>query len=287
MTPGSASRYGRAWASFVTYAQAQGASDASAITASLCSAFVVAPLRELNQPSSATSRFRLTVLRAGFSELLAAGLVNANPMQTLTVEAQPSSYQPVPLAPGEVQRLRAAARMRPGDTLRPATVELALAGLSHAEIARSVVADLDPVSSCLRVSPTPTRRSVEVEQSTLQVLLQRVDAQRRAVRRQRQPWEPNVVPIALTRPLGTYPLESVAPTVSTNLSRALTAAGVNRPGVRPRSLREYAANRVYALTGRIEDVASHLGIPSLDSALGLIDNGWQQHFGNEIRRDGR
>lgn len=92
-------------------------------------------------------------------------------------------------------------------------------------------------------------------------------------------------PLALTRPLATYPLESVAPTVSTNLTRALTAAGVHRPGVRPRSVREYAANRLYALTGRIEDVAAHLGIESLDSARRLIDNQWQHRFAEAVRGD--
>jgi hypothetical protein len=175
--------------------------------------------------------------------------------------------------------------MRPNDTLRPATVELALAGLNHGEIARSVVADLHRVSRCVQIPGTRASRVVEVEQSALQVLIRRVEAQRRAVRRSGQPWEPDVVPIALTRPIDTYPLESVAPSISSNLSRALTAAGVYRPGVRPRSLREYAANRVYALTGRTEDVASHLGIPSLDSARELIDNDWQHCFGDEVRRD--
>lgn len=285
MTPGSASRYGRIWASFLAYAQAHGASDTSAITGSLCAAFVGAPLPGHAQPSAATSRFRLTVLRAAFTHLRASGVVGGDPTRSLAVQMQLSTFHPIPLLPAEVQRLQVAARMRPCDTLRPATVELALAGLTHGEIARSVVADLDSASSSVQIQETSAIRLVKLEQPTLQVLIRRVDAQRRAMRRRSQPWEPGVVPIALTRPLDTYPLESVAPSISTNLSRALTAAGVHRPGVRPRSMREFAANRVYALTGRIEDVASHLGIPSLDSALGLIDNDWQQRFGDEVRRD--
>ena len=69
------------------------------------------------------------------------------------------------------------------------------------------------------------------------------------------------------KPAAAYRPQSVAPTVSMNLSRALRAAGITRCGARPRSLREYAANRVYSHTGRVEDVAGQLGLRSLDTAL--------------------
>ncbi len=286
MTPGSASRYGRIWGSFLTFSQALEADHLTAISTDLCEAFLQAPLANRGEPRAATSRFRLTVLRAAFSELVIAGVVDADPTRSLSVEAQQTDFQPVALTPFEVLRLRSAARMRPGDTLRPATVELALAGLTHGEIARTVVGDLHSTSRCLEIrGPGGNRRTASLDEAAVQLLLQRVAAQRRAVRRGSQPWEPSVVPVALTRPLASYPLESVAPTISTNITRGLTAAGVHRPGVRPRSLREYAANRVYAITGRVEDVASRLGLVSLDSARQLVDDHWQQRFGDEVRRD--
>jgi hypothetical protein len=94
-----------------------------------------------------------------------------------------------------------------------------------------------------------------------------------------------VVPLAMHRPFVEYPADSVAPTVSMNLSRCLSAAGVTRDGVRPRSVREYAANRTYALTGRVEDVAHLLGLASLDTAAGFLDHTWQDGWGPTVRSD--
>ena len=87
------------------------------------------------------------------------------------------------------------------------------------------------------------------------------------------------------RPVLAYPASSVAPTVSMNLTRALQRAGVTRAGVRPRSVREFAANRTYALTGRVEDVAQLLGLASLDTAAGFLDEDWQYRWGPTVRLD--
>ena len=284
MTASSVSRYRRLFASFLTYAEARGARGVHDLTRRLCAQFIGAPLAGRGQPSPATSRLRQTVLRAAFAELARAGMVSEDPTVSLTVESPVVAVRPVPLTPAEVMRLRTAARMRPVDTLRPATVELALAGLSHGEIARSVVGDVDSISRLLRVHQHLSAiREVPLGDAALKVLLVRIAAQRRAARRRAEAWDPVVVALALTRPLASYPLESIAPSISTNLIRALIAAGMNRPGVRPRSLREYTANRVYARTGRVEDVSSHLGIASLDSARRLIDHDWQQRFADEVR----
>ena len=113
----------------------------------------------------------------------------------------------------------------------------------------------------------------------------RIAAQRLRWRRLSRVWDPLVVPLAMHRPLLDYPPNSIAPTVSTNLSRALQRAGVTRAGVRPRSVREFAANRTYALTGRVEDVAQLLGLPSLDTAAGFLDHSWQDRWGPIVRSD--
>jgi len=85
--------------------------------------------------------------------------------------------------------------------------------------------------------------------------------------------------------LNTYPPETIAPGVSSTIARALVRAGLNRPGLRPRSLREYAANRSYALTGRVEDVAIMLGLQSLDTAYSFIDPAWQRDWAAEVEPD--
>lgn len=89
--------------------------------------------------------------------------------------------------------------------------------------------------------------------------------------------------LALSRAPSTYPVNSVAPTVSGNLARALRQAGIHRAGVRPKSIREHAANACYAEVGRIEAVAELLGLRSLDTAARLIDHEWQSRWGGVIR----
>ncbi|MBF4766601.1 hypothetical protein ISU10_02325 [Nocardioides agariphilus] len=164
-------------------------------------------------------------------------------------------------------------------------MELALMGLTHAEISAAVVSDLDQRAQTLAIGRGELRRELALPTGRLAVLSSRIDAQRLTARRRHLAWDPSQIPLALTRPLRAYPLESIAPTVSTNITRALVAAGVSRAGVRPRSLREYAANASYARSGRIEDVAGLLGIRSLDAARRLIDLDWQQRWGEEVLDD--
>lgn len=162
---------------------------------------------------------------------------------------------------------------------------MALLGAAHAEIAAVVVADLDDGAARLRLGQGATSRTVPVQPHLRAVLVRRAAAQRETWRRRRQPWDSAIAPLALGRPAGSYPLNSVAPTVSQNLARALRQAGINRSGLRPKSLREYAANAVYARTQRIEAVAQQLGLSSYDSAARLIDRGWQQRWGDAVRAE--
>jgi hypothetical protein len=123
---------------------------------------------------------------------------------------------------------------------------------------------------------TRSERVVNVDAAAGAALAARISEVRRLSRRFDVRWDPESAPLAMHRPVGAYRAESVAPTVSMNLARALDRAGISRAGVRPRSCREYAANVVYARTGRVEDVAAELGIASLDSACRLIEPYWQQ-----------
>ena len=63
----------------------------------------------------------------------------------------------------------------------------------------------------------------------------------------------------------------------------MASAGLARTGLRPASVREYAANRHYALTGRVEAVAEFLGLASLDVARGFIHPAWQEQFAEKVR----
>ncbi len=279
MTPGTAARYSRVFASFVRFTAATGCANPADADLQLVIAFVRAPRGGGLQPAGSTSRFRLTVVRDAFAALRDAGLVHEDPSAPLSVVHPAMPRVPVPLTPAEISRLRAAGRVSPRDHVRPAAVELALAGGTHLEIAHTVVGDLDLRGARVRLGD---RRS-DLEPFAVSTLVARVASCRRSSRRARTGWDPSETALALRRPFETYPETSIAPGISSSLSRAMKNAGVVRNGVRPASLREYAANRRYALTDRVEDVAALLGLDSLDVARGFICERWQCDYGEAVR----
>lgn len=283
---GSAARYMQVFDAFCRYADANGVRSSQAVTTALCRRFIDAPLRGGHPPCPATSRLRLTVLRSAFEALISAGIVGANPTDGLRVRHETPARVPTPLTPSEAARLAVAIRVNSAAAPWPATCALALMGAAHGEIAAVVVADLDETASRVKLGEDAASRTVPAPPSLAEVLARRAGGQRASCRRRREPWDPATVPLALSRPAVSYPVNSVAPTVSQNLARALRHAGIHRPGVRPKSVREYAANALYAKTQRIEAVAEQLGLASFDTAAGLIDRAWQQRWGEVVRAGG-
>lgn len=284
-TAGTCARYQRVLEAFVRFAEIHDVANCAGVTASLCSKFVYAPLKDGTTPSPSTSRLRLSVLRGAFATWIGASMTSHDPTAGMRVAERGSEHAGCPLSPVEVTRLEACGRASPTDTLRPAAVTLALCGASHAEISMAVVADLDEsgLRVCLgRAIGTP--HWAALSPAGQQAMATRLNAQRQAWRRRGEPWDPALVPLGMHRLVSTYPASSVAPTVSMNLSRALVRAGITRPAVRPRSLREFAANRTYAITRRIEDVATQLGLSSLDTASKFIDPDWQELWANAVRQ---
>jgi len=278
MTAGSVARYMRVVSSFARFAQASGVSSMSDASNGVCKAFIVASRTGGQSPAPATSRFRLTVIRDAYLALALSGRVDDDPTLGLRVPQIPQVRESAPLTPVEAARLRSSGRIAPKDHLRPTTVELALLGGSHMEIAEAVVGDLDLRTARITLGS----RSLELNAFAVATLSARVAAARNSARRARRPWDPTTVPLALTRTLDTYPLTSVAPSISSNLSRALASAGITRSRVRPASVREYAANREYAIAG-IEATAALLGLDSLDATRGFICTDWQRQFAQEVR----
>ena len=278
MTAGSCARYQRVLASFVRFVSAHRLESLTEASAGVCSAFVNAPQRTGLRPAPATSRFRLTVVRDAYIALRKAGQSTADPTTDLRVTVRPRLRSPVPLTPSEAARLRSAGRTSPRDYLRPATVELALAGGSHIEIASVVFADLELHKQHLRLGA----RRAHLDSFATATLTARLAACRRAAQRACTQWDPNQSSVALARPLRAYPPTSIAPSVSSSLRRAMTSAGLHRLELRPASVREYAANCRYATDG-IESAAEFLGLESLDVARGFIQPSWQQLFAREVR----
>ncbi len=276
----SAARYTRVFDAFEKYAIAAGVHEARQATAQLCVRFATAATRCGYAPAGSTAAVRLAAVRDAFEGMLGAGLISENPALDIHVTREQSVVHTRPLTPEEAQRLLIAGRLFSSDTLRPACVALALAGATHVEVARTVVADADLEAELVRLGcGTRFERTVDLDVVANAALTARVSSLRREWRRRKRSWEPESIPLAMHRPVSAYRADVVAPTVSMNLSRAMKAAGVTRKGVRPRSCREYAANDVYARTGRVEDVAQRLGIVSLDAAHRLLDSEWQRQWG--------
>ncbi len=283
LRPSSSARYGQVFDAFCRYAEANGVGSPRGVTADLCRRFIDAPLRGDRGPCTATSRLRLTVLRSAFEVMVSSGDVTANPTIAFRVRHKTPLRVVAALTPAETARVAVAIRVAPCSAPWPSPCALALLGAAHAEIAAAVVADLDGDAALLKLGLGVASRTVPVPSHLGDVLARRVADRRENWRRRREHWDPTMVPLALARSVDSYPLNSVAPTVSQNLARALRHAGIHRPEVRPKSLREYAANAVYARTLRIEAVAEQLGIASFDSAARLIDRTWQQRWGEVIR----
>jgi hypothetical protein len=61
------------------------------------------------------------------------------------------------------------------------------------------------------------------------------------------------------------------------ITALLKSAGIYQPGVvRAESVREWLAVRVYAQTGRLEEVAVRLGMSSLDAAAHIVGLHWDE-----------
>lgn len=283
LRPSTHARYQQVFSAFCRYAEANGVVSPQGVTADLCRRFIDAPLRGGQPPCTATSRLRLTVLRSALEVMVSVSAVTANPTVDLRVRHKAPSRVPTPLTPSEVGRLTVAIRVSSCSAPWPSTCALALLGAAHGEIAAAVVSDLNEGAALLKLGQGAATRAVPIPPNLSEVLARRAAGQRESWRRRREPWDPTEVPLALGRSAESYPLNSVAPTVSQNLARALRHAGVHRPEIRPKSLRDYAANAVYARTGRIEAVAEQLGMTSFDTASRLIDRAWQQRWGEVIR----
>lgn len=279
MTVGTAARYSRTYEAFCRYAIGSGVADATRATTSLCERFATTPTHAWLLPAGSTAGVRLAAIRDAFEGLIAGGLVEQNPTVGVRLGRLTATFRPCPLTPQEAHRLLVAGRLFATDTLRPAGVALALGGATHAEVAGTAIADFDADGRCVSLATgTRAQRTVDLEALAVSALAARADAQRRTWRRRRLSWAPESVPLAMHRPVSAYRADSIAPTVSMNLSRAMKCAGITRAGVRPKSCREYAANAVYAMTGRVEDVARSLGIGSLDAAYRLLDWEWQHRW---------
>jgi site-specific recombinase XerD len=285
--------YRRHLSVFVRFATAHGVHEVGGVTQRLATAWVNAPISALSPgsrarggqpPSSATRRNRQIALRQVFAVWVQQGWMSSDVLAGTTIKKDPP--RPArPLLPDEAARLRVAGQQSPADSLLPALVALALAGVSGTDISRLKVAAYDAHARALEVDGRAGRvpRVVEMDEHGDRVLRVHIKALERAARKRGSAWDPAVVPLALPTAPRTYRTRVDPTAVGQHMYRALQAAGIKRDGVTPGSMQEYAANHCYALTNRVEDVAALLGLKSLDAAMGFIDPAWQQAWAATIR----
>ena len=147
----TAARYRRVFEAFCRYAAASGVADASGATDELVGGSSRLPTRNDRSPTGSTASVRMAAIRDAFDGLVEAGLAAENPTCGLRVDREPACRAFLPADARRGARLLTAGRLFPTDTLRPASVALALAGATHVEVARAVVADLDPRDGGLRL----------------------------------------------------------------------------------------------------------------------------------------
>ena len=295
LSPSTAAVYRRQLESFEGFAGAHGVTTLADVTDALCELWIRAPhprrggLMPTGLPVSAsasTMRLRHGVLTAAVRSWLDSGLMAENPLPSLCFERQPRK-PPAPLTPPEAVRVRTATLQGTRDRCAAVAVAAALAGAAQSEIARLTIADFDLDAASLRLvgRGRSGARIVRVGPAGVTALEARLRELARELRHTGISKSSPHTPLALRRPLDSYSPHAVAPAIASTLSRSLGRAGITRPGVRSGSFRDYAANRIYALTGRVEDVADVVGIASLDLALRLIVPEWQAQWAETARLD--
>jgi site-specific recombinase XerD len=285
--------YERHLDTFARFLAAHGIESTGQVTARLVEAWVDAPISAVSPgsrgragqtPAPATRRSRQIPIRAALQVWAERGWVDPGLVPTRVISKRPVQ-EPCPLTPAEATRLRRAGQQSPADTLLPALVALGLAGVNNTEIARLTLDCYDPEAGILRVVGRGgrTSRSLPLDDHAHRVISGHIRALRRIRRLAPIISDPTRCPLALPTAPRTQRLEVKATAVGQHLYRALRLAGIARPGVTPGSLPEYAANVCYARTNRIEDVATLLGLVSLDAVMRLIDREWQGTHASTVR----
>ena len=295
LSPATAAQYQRQLEAFAAFSLAHGVRTLTDVTESLCMRWISArhPLRDSRSAaappgsvSTSSVRIRHGVLSSAMSAWLEAGLITQDPLLPLQIERN-ARKPSAPLTPVEVSRLRRPSNQGVSDHVAAAAMAAALAGAAQSEIARLTISDVhfDDATLTLAGRGRSGVRTIQVGPGGLAALETRLQEVARASRRAGSPGSTQEAPLALRRPLSSYSPHAVAPAVASTLSRAMKRAGITRVGIRPGSLRDYAANRTYAITGRVEDVADVVGLASLDRARALVDPEWQARWADAARLD--
>ncbi len=268
---------------FVAYACAIGAETLRDCDPVMCADWVHArPVGKMwaanttGQPAYGTQANRRTSLINFFATCHHLGLWDQNPSEKVTTHGR-SNGRIRPLTAPEAARLMDRAAYGARENKMPAAVALALAGATVTEIAQVEAVDVhlsDQVVWLPGLGRRNLARWVTLDDWQPTALSNRIAYLTRRHGR-------NITGLSLVHRGRVTDQDPTKFAMTTNqmLVRALAKAGLGvEQGVRPSSIHEYAANRVYAETGSMEAVAVRCGLRSLDAAARLVTVDWRTRY---------
>lgn len=265
---------------FVTYARAIGTEMLRECDPLVCADWVHArPVGKMwaanttGQPAYGTQANRRTSLTNFFATCHHLGLWDQNPGEKVTTHGR-SNGRIRPLADGEAARLMDRAAYGARENKMPAAVALALAGATVTEIAQVEGTDVH-LSEQVVWLPGLGRRNlarwVPLDDWQTTALHNRI-----AYLTRRNGYDITGLSLVHRGHVADQDPSKFAMSTNQMLVRALAKAGLGpADGVRPSSIHEYVANRVYAETGSMEAVAARCGLRSLDAAARLVISDWR------------
>ena len=274
-------RYEHNLVRFVAYVTAMGYPTLADLDATICADWVHArPTGKMwssnttGQPAYGTQANRRTSLINFFATCHHLGLWDQNPGEKVTTHGR-SVNRVRPLTPAEAQRVMDRAAYRARESKLPAVVALAFAGATVTEIPQVQVNDVHLAERVVWLPGLGRRnlpRWVALDKWQTEALTARINYLARVHR------SADLTGLSLARRDRVADQDPTKVAMATNgmLWRALTKAGLTpEDGVRPTSIHEYVANRVYRETGSMEAVAVTCGLRSLDAAARLVTVDWR------------
>ncbi len=236
-----------------------GLADLRACSRGLVDGFVTAPTSQGEAPSATVMHLRRCAVRMLFRVARQLGFVDVDPTMDLGLPARrPSAARP--LTDVEVDVCRAASMYRFDGTRLPAAWALAEAGVRSGELAKITVGDLDPDGTGLWSPGCRSALPRHVDLTGWGV----AQVRRRVTRLDGDPDRPLVY-----EGDGSDKSRQAASCIAVSVT--LTRAGLgDDPAVRPVSVTGWAGRKVMEATGRVDLVATALGMRSLDRAARLI-----------------
>ncbi|MEU4492955.1 hypothetical protein AB0F96_05735 [Streptomyces sp. NPDC023998] len=261
---------------FGKFAAARGASDLSDVTPTVASMFIDAHGHtrhgHVAPAALATRHLRRSVLRMLYSTARDLALADGDPTQHLNLPTRVTG-DTRPLNEAEAVALRLAAEFTDRPSRHAAAAALALAGGFSGEIGHTGPQHLDLPSRRVWVhGSSKTRpRWCHLDDWAIRVLT----ARSKHVTATAAPGQdPLTLRLAVSSRNGSD--EQIQARVCVALRDLLKAIGLGADtAVRPASVTAYAGWETFSVTRRIEAVARHLGMTSLDSAADLIGYDWR------------